>query len=127
MGESKRTLYEFIGGITMLCFIGCCFGFFISEDPGAFILGEIYGSLCAVGLVMLLYRSLDKALDMDSEAATSYSRKQTFFRLILMVAVLALAIAFHKYISVLAAFMGLMNLKFGAYLVPLIHKFINTK
>ena len=76
MEESKRTLYEFIGSIMMLCFIVCCFGFFISGHPGAFIAGEVYGSLCAALMVVLLYRSLDRALDMDSESAESYSRKQ---------------------------------------------------
>ena len=124
MDEAKKTLKQIIAGILFMAVVESIVGAIISGSPISFILGEMLGTIGAVAFMLSLYRSLDVALSLDESNAVKYSRKRTFFRMILLVAVIFVSFVLMEYVSVLGAFLGLMNIKFGVYLVPLFHKYI---
>lgn len=85
-----------------------------------FALGFWIGAATAVGLATHMYRSIDRALDMYSNDAEKYMRKAYLLR---TVAILAMAgiVTYFKTGYVMAYFLGVLCLKFGAFLQPLIH------
>ncbi len=123
MNEAKKTLKEIIAGILLVAAIESVIGAIISDNPIAFILGEILGTIGAVVFMLNMYSTLDVALSMDEENAVKYSRKKTVLRMILLVAVIFISFVLMEYVSVIGTFLALMNIKFGVYLVPLVHKY----
>lgn len=87
----------------------------------SFALGLWIGVLTAVGLSIHMYRSIDRALDMASGDAESYMRKAYLLRTV-AIFVMAALVHFLNIGYVMAAFLGVLCLKFGAFLQPLMHK-----
>lgn len=65
--------------------------------------------------------SIENALDMPEEDAAGYSRKMYALRTA-VVLVLFGAACYFRLGNVVAIFLGLFTLKFGAYLQPILHK-----
>lgn len=89
----------------------------------SFALGLWIGVITAVGLAAHMYRSIDRALDMGSSDAEKYMRKAYIFRT-LIILIAASVVHFLKLGYVMAAFLGMLTLKFGAFLQPLMHKLL---
>lgn len=127
MDEAKKTLREIKTGIIAMAVIESLVGAIISGvitgNPISFILGELLGTIGAMVFMNNLYSSLDVALSLDEANAVKYSRKKAIVRMILLAAIIFIAFLLMEYVSVLGAFLGLMNIKFGVYLVPLAHKY----
>lgn len=123
MDEAKKTLKEIIMGILIVAAIETIIGAILSDYPLNFILGELLGTIAAVVFMVNLFKSLDTALDLDEESAVKYSRKKAVLRMIFLAAVIFLSFVLMNYVSVLGTFLGLMNIKFGVYSVPLFHKY----
>lgn len=123
MNEAKKTLKEIIAGILFMAFIESVIGAIISGYPVNFILGEVLGTIGAVAFMLDLYKSIDKTLSLDEVSAVKYSKKRAVIRMILLAAVIFISFLLMEYVSVLGAFLGLMNIKFGVYLVPIGHKY----
>lgn len=85
-----------------------------------FALGFWIGIATAVGLSVHMYRSIDRALDMYTEDAEKYMRKAYLIRTAAIL-VMAGAVTYFKTGYVMAFFLGVLCLKFGAFLQPLIH------
>lgn len=123
-----RTLSELVIGILIMGIIVQIADILISSGNAAFrhaiphfALGFWIGIAVAVGLSIHMYRSIDRALDMYTEDAEKYMRKAYLFR----TAVILLAAGVVTYFEtgyVMAYFLGVLCLKFGAFLQPLIHK-----
>ena len=90
-------------------------------SPLSFALGLWIGIFTALGLSVHMYRAIDRALDMASGDAESYMRKAYLLRTVAIFAMAAL-VHFLKIGYVMAAFLGVLCLKFGAFLQPLMHK-----
>lgn len=88
----------------------------------SFALGLWIGVLTAVGLAAHMYHSIDRALDMGANDAEKYMRKAYLLRT-LMILIVASLVYFLQLGYVMAAFLGMLTLKFGAFLQPLMHKF----
>jgi hypothetical protein len=127
-GKINETLAELIVGIgivgVVIQVIELLVAAFCPEFAGSklsFSIGLWIGVITAVFLAVHMYRSIDTALDMQPDDAEKYMRKAYFFRtgIILIVAFL---VYFLKLGYVMATFVGMLTLKFGAFLQPLMHK-----
>ena len=86
-----------------------------------FMLGFWTGIGTAVGLSVYMYRSIDRALEMHAEDAENYIRKAYLFRILVILVMTGMVMSF-KIGYVMAFFLGILCLKFGAFLQPLVHK-----
>ncbi len=88
-----------------------------------FATGLWIGIAVAIALAAHMYRSIDRALDMQPKDAEGYMRKAYLLRTgIILLA--AAAVHYLKLGYVMAYFVGVLCLKFGAFLQPLVHKFL---
>ena len=87
--------------------------------PG-FMLGFWIGVGIAVGLSVHMYRSIDRALNMYGEDAEKYIHKAYLFRTVAIL-VMAGIVKYFKIGYIMAFFLGVLCLKFGAFLQPLVH------
>ena len=73
-----------------------------------------------------MYRSLEQAMLYDGETATKKVQKGAILRYVFMLAGLAAALLLPEYISVIGVALGVLSLKFSAYLQPLTHKVLQN-
>ena len=121
MQETKQTVYELITGI-IFCFILFLLGNIIAANRLAYTLGLLIGCLTAILMSSHMYRSLEQAMLYDEETAAKKVQKGTILRYVLMLAGLVAALVLPEYISVIGVALGVLSLKFSAYLQPLTHK-----
>ncbi|MCR5502191.1 MAG: ATP synthase subunit I [Lachnospiraceae bacterium] len=115
-----RTLFELwcgilAYGILALIIIGTGLFIFRPEDPISYPAGLLIGILCALVYAWHLWKSIDGALGLDTEAATKKMRLNYILRYTAALLVLALS-ALSGRISVLTVFAGIIGVKIGAYL-----------
>ena len=123
MQKTKQTLYELIAGI-VICFILFLLGNIFVSNRIAYTLGLLTGCLIAGLMGGHMYHSLEQAMLYDEETAAKKVQKGTFLRYIFMVAGIVAALLLPEYISVIGVALGVLCLKFSAYLQPLTHKFL---
>lgn len=88
---------------------------------GSFALGLWIGVAAALGLAGHMHYSIDRALDMISNDAEGYMRKAYLIRTVVILVAAGL-VTYLKLGYVMAYFLGVLCLKFGAFLQPLMHK-----
>lgn len=88
---------------------------------GLFALGLWIGVATAIGLAIHMYHSIDRALDMITNDAEGYMRKAYLIRTVVILVAAGL-VTYLKLGYVMAYFLGVLCLKFGAFLQPLINK-----
>lgn len=87
----------------------------------AFVTGFWLGIAGAMGLAAHMYRSIDRALDMQPGDAEKYMRRAYLLRTVAILLVVGIVYFLHLG-YVMATFLGVLCLKFGAFLQPLMHK-----
>ena len=125
MQETKQTLYELIIGV-VLCGFLFLIGNIFADNRIAYTLGLLIGCIVAGVMSAHMHHSLEQAMLYDTENATKKVQKGTFLRFLLMVAALAAALIFPEWISVIGVALGVLSLKFSAYLQPLTHKVLQN-
>ena len=70
-----------------------------------------------------MYHSIDRALDMQPKDAEGYMRRAYLLRTVIIL-LAAAAVHYLKLGYVMAYFVGVLCLKFGAFLQPLTHRFL---
>ena len=70
-----------------------------------------------------MYRSIDKALDLDENSAGKKLQMQSIIRYVGIVMVMGITMV-NGFTNPLAAFLGIMGLKVAAYMQPFTHKLI---
>ena len=108
------------GGVVQVSLI------WISSDKVWFTAGLWLGVLTSVLTVCHMYHTLDNALDMDEESAQNRIRRGHALRFFFTVVVF-LGIYFLKIANLVAFFLGLLSLKFSAYMQPWIHRILTKK
>lgn len=126
MDQGRITFNEMVIAIVFQAFIFGLAGAFISGQFLLFPISVVIGCGVSVGLLYNMLQSIDAALDLDSESAKRYGRKRALIRMIFMAVALFLAFYFDGYVNPWGIFLGILSLKFSAYLQPLIHKCVTT-
>lgn len=97
-----------------------------SSDKVLFSSGLWLGAALAVLMVCHMYHVLDNALGMPENAAGSHIRRGHALRFFLTVAAF-LGVYFLKIGNPVAFFLGVLTLKFSAYLQPWMHEILTKK
>lgn len=119
----NRGLLELILGILILGIVCLLAGVFWVKDPGLYAAALILGVVLALITAYHMYRTLDKALDLGADAAKVVTRAN-LIRYSCIVAVFGLVWLSGR-LNPLITFLGLITLKFAAYMQPLTHKVCN--
>lgn len=122
----NETLGELIVGILVSGLIIQLGAIAVTGFLPKFAIGLWIGVLTAAGLAVHMYRSIDHALDMDPDSANKYMRKTYLIRTIAILAVAGL-VTYFRVGYVMATFVGMLCLKFGAFLQPLTHRLFGKK
>ena len=125
MQETKQTLYELLAGV-ILCFILFLTGNIFASNRIAYTLGLLIGCIIAGAMSGHMYHALEQATLYDAETAAKKVQKGTMLRFLLMLAGLAAALILPEWISVIGVALGVLSLKFSAYLQPLTHKVLQN-
>ncbi len=126
MDKVKDTLIELFIGIGIYFVITEIVGLIFVENKLTYTAGLLLGVVGAALLATHMYVTLNKGLDMEKDAATKYIKSNSFLRLAIMLLILLVGRAI-THISFLAVIIGLLGLKIGAFMQPLVNKFISTK
>ena len=84
----------------------------------------LMGSAMAFAAVIHMFRTLDRALDLDEKSASKAIYQGYLIRYLLVAALILLTIP-TNWLNPLLAFLGYLSLKLTAYLQPLTHKICN--
>lgn len=125
MQDEKRTLYELLAGIVLCTLIFLVGILFVTNKP-AYVIGLLTGGILAVGMSSHMYKSLQQAMLYDEETAAKKVQKGTILRYVFMLAGLVAALLLPNYISIIGVALGVLSLKFSAYLQPLTHKVLQN-
>lgn len=126
MNQEVRTYYEMLIAIILQLIIYGIIGMVISGQYLLFLVSVFAGGGIAIGILRHMLRSIVVAVELDSDTAKKYGRRQAFKRLAFMGLALCVAFYFESYINPWGVLIGVMSLKFSAYLQPVIHKFIKS-
>lgn len=118
MKEAKRTLFKLIAGIVIYGIVISIAGTFLVNNNKAFILGVLYGCAGSIVMVVHLFFSLNKSLDLDSASAEKRENKMAMIRMIIMIVIAAIGFHFSEVFHVAGVLLGLFGLKISAYLQP---------
>lgn len=86
-----------------------------------FIYGILLGSFVSVVKVIVLERTVDKALEMEKKSAVRHVYLQHILRLLLVAAVLLIA-AIVEYISLWGAIAGVLSFQISLYVLKVLKK-----
>lgn len=127
----SKTCLELLLGIvvimTPISIIGVTLCIAFKSHWLSFLLGVLLGSVFAGTLACHMDVTIQKAIKLKPDQAEKYTKRCTFFRFIIMAVVLFIALTFPKFFDLLGVLLGMMALKFSAYLQPLISKYITNK
>ena len=121
MPEEKQTLWELIIG-TIACVLLLMFGNLLVKNQLAYTLGLILGGAVSVGMSFHMYSSLLQAILYDKETAEKKVKIGSLIRMVFMLIALVISVILPQYISLFGVALGILSLKFSAYLQPLTHK-----
>ena len=119
----NRGLLELSLGILFLGIVCLIVGCFFAKDPVLYAAAFALGVLLALITAYHMYRTLDRALDLGAEASKVVTAAN-LVRYVCIVVVFGLVWLTGR-LNPLFTFLGLMTLKFGAYIQPLTHKVCN--
>ena len=125
MKETKQTLCELIVGIIFFFVIFLAGNIFVTNRV-AYTLGLLIGSLIAGFMSSHMYRALEQAMLYDEDTAAKKVKTGTILRVLLMMAGLVAALLLPEWFSVIGVALGVLSLKFSAYLQPLTHQVLQN-
>ena len=117
----KQTRVELIAGVIVFSVV-FLIGNLLAIHKMAYTLGLCLGAVVAVCMVLHMYATLERAMLYDQDTAKKKIRMASMLRMVFMIAALVIAVIVPKYISVLGVLLGILSLKFSAYVQPLTHK-----
>ncbi len=129
--ETDEKLSEIVAGILLsggiiqvLFFVAEFFYSQFRSSRASFAAGLWIGVAAAVALALHMYRSIDRALEMEQEEAEQYMHRVYLIRAAVIV-VMAALLWYTKAGSVMASFLGIFCLISGTRLQPLVHKIMS--
>lgn len=125
MQETKQTLYELIAGIVLFLIL-FLLGNILVSNRIAYTLGLLLGGIIAGVMSAHMYRALEQAMLYDEDTAAKKVQKGSILRVLFMIAGLVAAMLLPRWISIVGVALGMLSLKFSAYLQPLTHKVLQN-
>ncbi len=125
MKEERQTFKEMLMGIAIVTVLVGAIGYILVSNKLAYILGVLLGSIVAIIILMQMYYTLSKAVDMEEKSASRYSVATSMIRTLLMAVALVVGIVWPDYFNIIGILFGLFTLKICAYMQPLIHKVLS--
>lgn len=122
--EEKATLYELLFGIVLFAAASLFANLFISRRL-VYSLGVLLGTAIAVFMLFHMYAVLKRALRYDEDTAAKKVKLASLFRMVVMAAGIVAAVLLPEVFSFAGVLIGVLTLKFSAYLQPLTHRFFN--
>lgn len=122
--KANRTLLEMWTGILFVGIVCQLAGAFLAKDQILYAKSLWFGILLSIAGTVHMYRTLDRALDLDEKSASKVIFRGYMIRYVLIVAVLS-AIMVTGVLNPLIVFMAYMSLKVTALMQPLTHKIYN--
>ena len=126
MKKINQTLFELIIGILVSGFLIWLASLLITGFDAAFAVSYAAGVATAILLSVHMYRSIDRALDMDPGDAEKYMRKAYMIRTLIIFAAAGIVCWIDRE-KILAVFLGILCLKFGAFLQPLTSRLLKKR
>lgn len=123
IADVNKTLMELLIGILLFGMICQLAGAFFVKELASYSSGLWIGIVTAMATAVHMYRSLDRALDLDAGSAGKKIQVQSIIRYVFIVIIMGITMI-NGYTNPLAAFLGVMGLKVAAYLQPFTHKLI---
>ena len=121
MKKINQTLFELIIGIFIWLI-----SLLITGPDAAFAASYAAGIVTAILLSIHMYRSIDRALDMAPGDAEKYMRKAYLVRTLIIFAAAGI-VCWIDQEDIIAVFLGILCLKFGAFLQPLTSRLLKKK
>lgn len=121
MNQVKEIMTGFYIGIGIYAIIIEIMGIFFSENILSYTLGLLFGVAASVFLFHHMAKTLDYALDLQEGDASKYVKRQSFIRLLVMLAVLTIGMITEQLLFI-TVLLGLLGLKIGALVTPFILK-----
>ncbi len=122
--DALREMFVGIIGMAVLALI--VFLIAGGENRLSLILGLTLGTAASGVILWHMYVTIGRAVDMDADSATKYTRKKAIVRMLAWGAVLVISALFPAMFHVVGTLVGLFLLKFTAYLQPLTHKALKS-
>lgn len=119
--KSNLTLLEMWVGIVLFLIVCQLTVVWFVLDKSDFSIGLWLGGLMAILATFHLSISLERALDFDEGGAKKHMVIQNLVRYFVLIIFLGI-LMITDFANPLAAFLGIMGIKIGAYLQPFIHK-----
>ncbi len=119
----NRTLLEMHIGSVFFGIVCQIVGAFLAEDQGKYALSLWFGILFSAISTIHLYRSIDRALDYEEQAAKMMT--SSYFVRYAMVIVVMLLASMTEIMNPLVIFLGYMSMKVTALIQPFTHKLCN--
>ncbi len=119
----NKTLIELLIGILLFGILCQAAGAVLANQLASYSSGLWIGIVTAMAAAVHMYRSIDKALDLDENSAGKKLQMQSIIRYVGIVMVMGITMV-NGFTNPLAAFLGIMGLKVAAYMQPFTHKLI---
>ena len=123
MKSANETLTEMLSGELLWSLLWAAGILIFSKDRLHGVAGLVTGTALALFYTVNLYLSVEGSLDFDEKGAIAYTRKKYLIRYLVVCAVFTVT-ALTGIGSIYTCFAGIMGIKLGAYLQPLVRKYI---
>lgn len=124
--RENKTLQEMILGILLSGTVIIALLFVFSDSALNYIIGLLIGMAGAIIMATHMAYTIEDAVLLNENDAASYVRKMTYVRYGIACAVV-IVVGLTGVGSAVTAVFGLLLLKMGAYLQPLVHRIFNRK
>lgn len=120
--HTKKIILQVSAVIAVWCAIGELLIFIFMGVDSKVMLGFLLGSIMAVILFIHMGVSLENTLDMPDEESAKKNNTKAYATRVGIIALVLIAASISGYFNVLFIVFGMLGLKAGAYLQPLVDK-----
>lgn len=124
--QENGVLRELIMGILIVGFLFQIVFIWFTSHKWHFTSGLWIGVGIAIFMAIHMNYSIKKSLDRGEQSAAGYMQRMVVVRILTVVLLFAVAYLL-RLGNVAAVFVGMITLKFGAYLQPLLHRLIKKR
>jgi hypothetical protein len=122
--DTLKYIFLSMAGVTAVILV---VGLFVSSKPLSFTLGLLFGAVISVVRIIMLAKSVDKAVDMEPNDSKLYMTGQYHLRMLLMVVAVVAGAMTRGVISVVGIALGLIAMQPSVYIANFIYERLGGK